>query len=103
MQRIELDATPWRTRDEFYDALFQVLEAPEWHGRNLNPLVDSMIWGGINELKSPYTIAIMNAERVSADVGDEIRHAVDAIRSGRSDFRERRGEEADVYLKTDTV
>ena len=50
MRRIELDAKSWMKILDFYQDLLKALGAPEWHGRNLNALIDSMIWGGINEL-----------------------------------------------------
>ena len=42
---IKLDAAKWRSIADFYDAILAALEAPHWHGRNVNALVDSM-WGG---------------------------------------------------------
>ncbi|WP_436216152.1 barstar family protein [Bradyrhizobium sp. LjRoot220] len=46
MQIIELNAENWRTWRDLYDALLTALGAPEGHGRNLNALIDSMVWGG---------------------------------------------------------
>ncbi|MBC9884143.1 barstar family protein, partial [Bradyrhizobium sp. INPA01-394B] len=42
----------WR---DFYDALLAALGAPEGHGRNLNALIDSMVWAGMNAVEAPYT------------------------------------------------
>ena len=60
MRTIELDATRWWKVTDFYDDLLNALEAPEWHGRNLNALYDSIIWGDINGVEPPYTVRIRN-------------------------------------------
>jgi hypothetical protein len=48
VRTIDLDASNWKTIDDFYDALLPELGAPDWHGHNANALNDSVIWGGIN-------------------------------------------------------
>ena len=46
MRVIELNATNWNTTDDFYNALLAAVGAPEYHGRNLKALIDSMNWAG---------------------------------------------------------
>jgi RNAse (barnase) inhibitor barstar len=58
MRWIELDGGSWTTALDFYTALLGALGAPKGHGRNINALIDSMIWGGMNAVEPPYTIRI---------------------------------------------
>jgi RNAse (barnase) inhibitor barstar len=55
MRIIELDAHNWKTGRDFYNAIAVALNSPENHGRNFNALIDSMVWGGIDDVEPPYT------------------------------------------------
>jgi len=79
MRLITLDAAAWKTYDDFYGALLKAVGAPEWHGRNINALIDSMVWGGINAVEPPYTVRILNADAVPPAVREEIELAANAI------------------------
>jgi hypothetical protein len=62
---IRLNGSGWRDVFQFYDALLEALGSPPWHARSPDGLVDSIVWGGINERKPPYRIVVMavsNAE-----------------------------------------
>ncbi|MBC9878971.1 barstar family protein [Bradyrhizobium sp. INPA01-394B] len=72
MRIIELNASSWRTWRDFYDALLAALGAPEGHGRNLNALIDSMVWAGMNAVEAPYTFRISGGEELSRDMIAEI-------------------------------
>ena len=61
MKIIALDAQGWRTQDDFYDALLPAIGAPEWHGRNLDALWDSIVGGDINSVSPPFVVRVMNA------------------------------------------
>jgi len=101
MRVIELDATQWKSVGDFYDALLVAIEAPKEHGRNLNALVDSMIWGGINALEPPYTIRISGAAMLPKDVRDEIGMAKQDLARGRMDYRNLRGRDVEVAMEAD--
>lgn|ERR1700724_3855860 len=101
MRVIELDAGNWSTVLDFYDALLAALGAPEWHGRNLNALVDSMILGGINAVEPPYTIRILGIEKLPKDVGDEIQMIKRTLAKARVEFYNSRGRDVKVHLETD--
>ena len=79
MRVIELNAKNWRTWQDFYEALLAALGAPEGHGRNLNALIDSMVWGGMNAVEAPYTIRISGAEKLSKDMTAEIDEVKQAL------------------------
>jgi RNAse (barnase) inhibitor barstar len=73
MRNIVLDATTWKTSDDFYDALFRGLGAPTWHGRNFNALKDSIITGHINKIELPYTISISGIGKTPPEVRNLVR------------------------------
>ena len=86
MNTIELKAQNWRTWEDFYSALLAALGAPNEHGRNLNALIDSMVWGGMNAVEPPYKIIVLGAENLSTDIRDEI----DALKKGLARARAER-------------
>jgi RNAse (barnase) inhibitor barstar len=79
MRVIELNANNWRTWQDLYNALLAALGAPEGHGRNLNALIDSMVWGGMNAVEAPYTIRISGTEKLSKDMLAEIDEVKQAL------------------------
>jgi hypothetical protein len=99
MRKIELDASNWMTWRDFYDALLFALGAPEYHGRNINALVDSMIWGGINKIEPPYSIRITETGRLPKDVHEHIELAKNALAEGRAEFRALRGRDVQVQFE----
>jgi len=60
MTEVDLVATGWVTALDFYEALLAGLGAPEWQGRNVNALIDSMIVGRINKIDPPMVVQISN-------------------------------------------
>jgi RNAse (barnase) inhibitor barstar len=60
MQEVVMDGKNWATSDDIYDAFFQAVGAPSWHGRNFNALEDSICGGQINKIEVPYLIKIKN-------------------------------------------
>ena len=57
MKRISIDISGCKTVDEFCGILLSALEAPDWHGRNLDALWDS-ITSEINNVMPPYSIEV---------------------------------------------
>ena len=98
MRVIELDAREWTTVLDFYNALLTALGAPEWHGRNANALMDSMIWGGINSTNAPYTVRIVGATKLPPEIRDEIDLIAKALVISRAEYQRRRGADVDVTL-----
>ena len=56
-----------KTEEEFYSDFLPQLDAPNWHGRNLDALADSLITGSINGIEPPYTILSINT---ATNLGD---------------------------------
>ena len=79
MNIIELDASYWKTIAEFYRALLDQLGAPEWHGRNVNALVDSMVYGDLNRVDPPLTVMITKLHSAGIEVQAELRVAIGAL------------------------
>jgi RNAse (barnase) inhibitor barstar len=100
MHDIELDATNWTTLDDFYKALLSKIGAPKFHGRNINALVDSMIWGGINKVEPPYTIRIRGVAQLPKGVRDHVELARSTLQKGRAEFRGRKGHDVQVQFET---
>ena len=67
MKELLLDASNWKTKDDVYDAIFCVVRSPEWHGRNLDALRDSIATGQINKIEVPYRLVVRNARASGAD------------------------------------
>ena len=61
MRTLLLDGSAWRDEEDFYRAFLVAVEAPEWHGHNLDALRDSIIAGSINKVEPPFTVAVRGA------------------------------------------
>ena len=87
MIEITLDWKKINSYEEFYDSLLSQLEAPDWHGRNMNALADSIVTGSINKIEPPYRVLSLNeSEENSALCGivdTVITILEEAIKSGR--------------------
>ncbi len=49
--------------EEFYDVFLPQVGAPDWHGRNLDALNDSLVAGDINDVIPPYCIMNINTSQ----------------------------------------
>lgn len=49
--------------EDFYNMFLPQVKAPEWHGRNLDALADSVVTGDINSIEPPYTIHSINTSK----------------------------------------
>lgn len=99
MRIITLNAARWRTYDDFYHSLLPSIGAPNWHGQNLNALVDSMIWGGINAVEPPYTIRIVGAAALPKNIRDHVEEARQALAEARVDYQKLRSGDIDVAIE----
>jgi hypothetical protein len=53
MRIIEIDGSDRQSVKDFLTALRAAIGAPDWHGWSVNAFIDSMIWGGINQIEPP--------------------------------------------------
>ena len=68
-----LDWSEISSEEKFYDVFLPQVKAPEWHGRNLDALNDSLVTGDINQINPPYEITNCNVSRVPEDNCDFMR------------------------------
>lgn len=67
MRELVLNGADWATKDDVYNAFFCAVGAPEWHGRNLDALADSISGGSINQVEVPYRLVIKSYDRIGPD------------------------------------
>ena len=72
MRVIELDAQSWQIYEDYASALRTALGSPKGHGSSVNAFIDSMVYGGMNEINPPYKIIIKNTKNLSKDIIEEI-------------------------------
>jgi RNAse (barnase) inhibitor barstar len=70
---IELDGSNWQTKADLYEALLKALGAPEWHGRNLDALADSIRGGDLNQINPPIQITFFGSETMGREALDAAR------------------------------
>lgn len=99
MRVIELSATNWRTVLDYYDALKEALGARPGHGDSPDAWVDSMVYGGINEIEAPYLVRITGTANCGDDLSAEIQLLADAIRDARVWRLEHYGVDVDVSFR----
>jgi hypothetical protein len=87
MRVIDFHADTWDTAMDFVTALKAAIGAPDWHGSSPDAFADSMIGHDeINELRAPYRIKIMGADKAGFEAQDAIRLYAQAINNaGASD------------------
>lgn len=96
---ITLDASGWKSAHDFRLAFKKAIGAPEWHGDIVAAFLDSIFGGGMNALKPPYVIRVVN----TADLGTEMKEMLHAFSSALAETRARRlartGEDVAVRLE----
>lgn len=79
-----MDGANWHTPDDVYNAFFQAVGAPSWHGRNFNALRDSIATGHVNKIEIPYVIKIKNFRAIGTGAADMVGEFVRLIRELRA-------------------
>lgn len=91
-----LDGSQWTDVLDFYAAMFQAIEAPDWHGLSPAALVDSMIWSGINGREPPYEIVVSHMMDLSLRAYVEM--CSQCLQRSRKEFQRRKGRDVNVSL-----
>ncbi len=52
----------------FYNKFLPQVEAPNWHGRNLDALRDSLVTGDINAIEPPYCIVNTGISKIKPEI-----------------------------------
>ena len=84
MRTVLLKGEQWHSKDDFYDAFFEAVGAPPWHGRNFDALRDSIGTGEINRIEIPYAICITGLALMSAEAQQTVqrfRELIDDIKA----------------------
>ncbi|MBA3895560.1 MAG: barstar family protein [Sphingomonadaceae bacterium] len=76
MTVVELNAAQWINAVDFYEGLLSALGAPEWHGRNINALIDSMIYGEINTVEQPFRVEVRGLKCAGPQAIAELHQAI---------------------------
>ena len=84
MKDISLQASDWKTRDDFYDSLFNALGSPSWHGRNFNALRDSIAGGQINEVDPPFILHLSGLGQAPSELKPLVQDFVDLVKGLRA-------------------
>ena len=72
MKTLRLDAEGWNSAEDVWSALLASLEAPTWHGRNLDALGDSLSGGDLNGVKAPLSFEIHHLDKASLAAQSEL-------------------------------
>ncbi|MGH9683128.1 MAG: barstar family protein [Candidatus Acidiferrales bacterium] len=83
MREIVMDGGNWTAPDDVYDAFFQAVGAPSWHGHNFNALRDSIAVGRINKIEVPYLVRIRNYASIGLGAKSMARDFVEFIKQLR--------------------
>jgi hypothetical protein len=94
---IKLDASVWKTTDDFYDALLAALGAPDWHGRSGVALIDTMLHDDVNKVVPPYRVEIRNSAILPPTVKSHIIDVIDLFQRTRA-LRRERGADVEVSI-----
>lgn len=63
----------WKEIDSeemFYEKFLPQVDAPDWHGRNLDAVGDSIVTGDVNGIEPPYTIKNINTSKSPESIKD---------------------------------
>ncbi|PWE75813.1 hypothetical protein XF30_02660 [Bradyrhizobium sp. SUTN9-2] len=99
MRTVELDASTWKTAQDFRSSLKAAIGAPEWHGDIVAAFLDSIFGGGMNALKPPYIIKIVNTAGLAPDVMELIRDLSSRMEETRRRRFARTGEDVAASLE----
>jgi hypothetical protein len=99
MRVIELDARNWTSALDFYDALLGATGAPALAARNVNALMEFMIWGGMNTIEPPYLVRIKHVKGSPKDVTNEIELVQQTLVMARTQYQVQHGSDVNVSLE----
>ena len=77
---IVLNARNWTASNDFYESYFLAVGAPDWHGRNLDALADSIATGSINRIEVPCRIVIDGLSQAASETRSTTVRVVELLR-----------------------
>ncbi|MGJ4932371.1 barstar family protein [Bradyrhizobium sp. HKCCYLS2038] len=96
---IELDASSWKTASDFQSAFKAAIAAPEWHGDMAGAFLDSIFGGGMNVLKPPFVIRVVNAAGLAPELKELIHDLSSTMQATRLRRLSRTGEDVAASLE----
>ncbi|MGD0413841.1 MAG: barstar family protein [Terriglobales bacterium] len=85
LKELPLDGAKWQSKDDVYNSFFRAVGAPDWPGRNLDALNDSIAHGSINEVEVPYRLVIRHYNKIGAGAKQMADNFIDLIREIAAD------------------
>ena len=101
MRVIEIDGSDWRTPLDALEGMLSALGAPDWHGRNLNALSESIVYGGINSLEAPFSIRIQGTKGLPESVREMLSELAGAVADALAERRARNSEDLEIQFEGD--
>jgi hypothetical protein len=99
MQTVKLDACDWTSKDYFYDALAAGLGSVEWHGRNADAFLETMVYYlDLNTVQPPYLVMVENAPEALLPFLHDFASWVAEARQDRTDDPEW-GDDVEVVVR----
>ena len=80
MRELVIDAASWRTKDDLYLSFFAAVGAPNWHGKNLDAIRDSVAGFKINKIEVPYRLVLTNYDLTHPAVKGDAEKFIGLIR-----------------------
>ena len=71
VKELVMDASSWKTVDDLYLSFFTAVQAPAWHGKNLDAVRDSIGTGRINGIEVPYCLVLRNCNHLPDSLKEE--------------------------------
>ena len=70
---INISAKSWKTALDFCEDLLKGVSAPDWHGKSIDALIDSIVYGGINGIEPPYVVRITDTDQLPTSIMEHVR------------------------------
>ncbi|WP_342726240.1 barstar family protein [Bradyrhizobium sp. B097] len=96
---IELDAKGWQSFQDFSNALKAALGSCDGHGNSIDAWIDSIIYGGMNEVEAPYVVWITGTARCDVTLKEELVTFSEAISEARAWKLKHHGIDVDVSFR----
>ena len=92
----DVDAPRWTSSLDQHDAILPLLGAPAWHGRNMNALTESIVWGEIDAVQPSYLLRIHGTANLPPDVAEVSGWLREGVTDGGAEFSVGGGHDVDV-------
>ena len=95
MKVLVIDVAAAAEKLDLIELLLTVMGAPQWHGRNLDALDESVAYGGNDTVEPPYSVKFINAGNLSPD----LKHELERIKEIFTDARNHEGRQVSCQIE----